>query len=236
MLGKRKFSSSSSRQPFSKAPSYVKRPRAKLFQPSRVPRPLPGLPKTSIVTMKYCDLRTLTSTSGALQSWNYRANSINDPDSSGGGHQPTGHDQWAQLYGQYVVLSSRLKHKLLVAGSQTVWTVAGNYLNPTTTLTGSDYTALIEQGKVNYVLLAPSTANAALRLYNTYDAKKEYNLADVKDNVSRIGASFGSEPSEQCFYTIWTQSDDLSTTSASKHLIEIEYTVLLSEPKELPQS
>lgn len=231
MLGKRRYTPAKSR-----VAVVAKRGRFALSVRSRVPRPLPGLPKTSIVNMKYCELKTLTSSSGALSPWYFRASSINDPDNSGVGHQPSGHDQWAQLYSNYVVLSSKLTHKVLVGGSQTVWSVCGNYLSPTNTITASTYQELIEQGKSKYTILAPSTANAVTRLYNSFDAKKEFNLADVKDNVSRIGAAFGSNPSNEAYYVIWTQSDDQATTSATKHLIEIEYTVLLSEPKELPQS
>lgn len=49
------------------------------------------------------------STSGTLQDNVFRGNSLNDPDLTGAGGQPMGHDQWSSLYASYTVLGSKIE-------------------------------------------------------------------------------------------------------------------------------
>lgn len=186
--------------------------------------------------MKYSTSVSQTSSSGVLTAYAFRANSIFDPDATGVGHQPSGHDQWAQLYGQYIVKSARLRISAAVGAGQTEWSVMGVYLSPASVLTATSHSELIEQGKSTWMLLPPSSANPARRLSGSYDAKTEYNIKDVKDNVSRLGAAFGANPTEQCFFVVWLQSFGGSATTDVKWVAELEYDVIMSEPKEIPQS
>lgn len=186
--------------------------------------------------MKYAWYGSITSSSGALSYQSFRANSIFDPDQTGSGHQPSGHDQWAALYNNYVVVKSMMKVTIVPGFSQTVNAVCGTYLSPTTLLTSSTFEELIEQGKTSSRVVSPSTANPPQYCYLYFDAKREFNLKDVKDNVARIGAAMSATPSEESFFKIWSQSSDHSTTSIIGALAEITYTVLMSEPAEVPQS
>ncbi|WP_445779180.1 hypothetical protein, partial [Shewanella sp.] len=61
------------------------------------------LPARVITRHAYVDGRNLTNSSGALASWQFRLNSMYDPDYTAAGHQPMGFDQVSQNYGRYLV-------------------------------------------------------------------------------------------------------------------------------------
>lgn len=234
-LGKRKYTAPSSRRAVAAKRLRTALPVRIVKQPSMRGR-MPGLPRETMVTMKYSTHVNQTSSSGVLTAYAFRANSIFDPDATGTGHQPSGHDQWAQLYGQYVVKSARFKISACVVSGNAVTDVIGVYLSPANVLTATTFAELIEQGKSTWMLLPASAANPARRLSCSYDAKTEYNIKDVKDNVARIGAAFGANPTEQCFFVVWLQSIDASTSTTTSWICELEYDVIMSEPKEIPQS
>lgn len=230
-LGKRKYVPAASRRT-----ALAKRSRLALVVRSRVPRPMPGLPKETIVEMTYVKGGSLDSTSGVIARQLFRANSIFDPDATGTGHQPLGHDQWAQLYTNYVVLSSDITVEFTPGYGQTVISVAGVYNGPTITTALTTYEEYIEQGKSFWTQVPGSQAIMPIRRYAHFDAKKEFNVKDVKDNVARIGATFGANPPDQSAFYVWAQSLDQVTTSNVNYLAFIRYKVLMSEPTEVPQS
>lgn len=197
---------------------------------------MPGLPKTATVTMTYAWGGTVTASSGVIAKQTFRANSIHDPDSTGVGHQALGHDQWKALYTHYLVTKSRIRVTVCSGLSQTVNGVWGVYLAPEGTVNASTYEELIEQGKSRWGIQTGSIAAPPQTRYLTFDAKKEYNLTDVKDNQTRIGGTFDGNPSEMAFFVFWFQPLDQSTTGAINMVAHIEYTVDMSEPVEIVQS
>ena len=60
-------------------------------------------PAKAHYTLRYSDQITLNPGAGANATYNFRANSIFDPDYSGVGHQPYGHDNLQNIYDGYVV-------------------------------------------------------------------------------------------------------------------------------------
>ena len=58
----------------------------------------------------YTDTVLLTSTGSiAFNTYTFRANSVHDPDWTGGGHQPTRYDQLQAIYARYEVLKSNIR-------------------------------------------------------------------------------------------------------------------------------
>jgi len=80
------------------------------------PRPYPTVgysrsvvPDRTMVKMKYSTLANIAAGAGQYALAIFRGNSIFDPDFGVGGHQPLGHDQWANFYEYYRVLSSSIR-------------------------------------------------------------------------------------------------------------------------------
>jgi len=73
--------------------------------------PMPG--KLQVV-MRYSTTVNLSNTlAGTTENYLFRTNSIFDPDFTGIGHQPLGHDQWAAFYNRYKVVRSNITCSLL---------------------------------------------------------------------------------------------------------------------------
>lgn len=84
----------------------MKKSKAVRVAPAAPSYPVVGsnpVPATMLTKMTYEDIKQI-SAAGVSSQTLYRLCSIFDPDFTGVGHQPMGHDQWATLYGRYRVL------------------------------------------------------------------------------------------------------------------------------------
>lgn len=61
------------------------------------------LPDRFLVKLKYSEQFGMSSVAGTSGYYQFRVNSIFDPNLTGTGHQPLGHDQWANFYNRYRV-------------------------------------------------------------------------------------------------------------------------------------
>jgi hypothetical protein len=194
-----------------------------------------GLPRTKRVTMRYVSWVDLAGTSGALGTQIVGAGDLHDPDKTGVGHQPLGYDNWAALYSKYLVVKSTITAEF--AQSSTSASVFGIYLSQANGITGTSWEELAEQGRGVHCLANTGSGAITKRLTLEYDAKRLMNLGNVKDNVDRLGGSFGSSPSgDGMYFVIYTQPHDASTTIPVQIAYTIDYDVVVSEPKELVQS
>jgi len=216
----------------------TRRPRGKYTKRAYRRRPyiannLSGMPKTRRAILRYADQLGLTSSTGSLASHVFRANSIYDPDYTAAGHQPMGHDQWAALYNHYVVLGSKLTVRFIPNASSTAPCAMGTYLTDGTAVPYTTPSEFIEAKRGNYKIF--KATDRAVTLIQKYSAKKQYNVADVKDNVGRIGAAMDTNPSDEAFFNIWFDAID-GSTSTCVCMVYIDYIVLYSEPKDMPTS
>lgn len=205
---------------------------------SAVPRPLMGFPQSKKVTMRYASYQPdWPSTSGALNQQVVSMNDLNDPDTTGVGHQPLGYDQWRLFYEDYIVVEARLSVQAVLS-SQAITTppVMGVLMHDSNSVTATSHDALVEQGRSTWKLLPASITPGPHKFYMKADLKKVFNVADVKDNKHRFGGTFGGSPNEENYFIIWLQSLDQSTTTTVDLYYVVEYDVIVSSPKELAQS
>lgn len=195
-----------------------------------------GIPVSRRANMRYVTNITLQSNIGAMDTHIYRANSPFDPDLTGVGHQPMGYNSWSSHFNHYVVLGARMLVSAVAQGSNTT-TMCGLYLSDDSTAY-TDWDAFAEARKGTYKTipklvdgLKPTT------LVSKFSARKFYNVADIRDNVNRIGAATSTNPSDVAEWHLWVQSQDKSTTGSGINLtVTIDYIVEFSEPKDIAQS
>ena len=82
---------------------YRKRRRTTKYKRYHQPsQPKAGIADRQLVKMKYGDIVNFGPVlAGLTETQIYSANSVFDPDRSGGGAQPRSYDQWAQFYQHY---------------------------------------------------------------------------------------------------------------------------------------
>lgn len=205
-------------------------------------RYMPGFPATRIVKLRYVQRVTLNPGIGSKALYQFRANSMFDPDLSGVGHQPLGFDQLVTpFWNHYTVLSSSIKCDFLyTSGNSNTGALIGVYLadDNAIPLTGEE---IAEQGLGKYKVI-PSVNYAAIggktpSIRNSFSAKKFFNVSDVKDNINRIGSQVNDNPTEGAVFNVWAESMTPTTDlGAYEVLVTMNFTATLSEPKSLAQS
>lgn len=201
-----------------------------------------GFPAQKVTKLRYCTGVIVTLADANYAEYIFRANSINDPDYTGTGHQPLGHDQWSQFYNHYVVLGSTITATIShLSGAPQRAFAFGCYIDDEATSETEDWTALAESGRAAWQIVNPNPTNSSgMQAQKTvrgfYSAKKFFNVRDVKDNLIRLGAVMNANPNEDAYFRLFWGTVDQSDTDAAIDFnitVTVEYTVLFSEPKTL---
>jgi hypothetical protein len=191
-----------------------------------------AFPQKMVASMRYAESVRLDAVSGAPVAYNfYRCGSIFDPNQSGVGHQPYGHDTYQSIYTHYRVLSSTMTATFLPNGlSSTGHIVGGVYIQADTTTPVLDFDLVRERGQGNYKIAADQTT--AITVKQKYTADKNY-----PNNVAGLNSLFGGNPTEDAYFVVWTTSANESLDPSSVDcVITIEYEVLMWELKGLAES
>lgn len=195
-------------------------------------------PVTKVAKMRLVlDQQTFACTSGAMSKLAVQANR---PYS--GVAYAYGWNQWAALYNNYIVLGSKCRvhyqgftpEGSLVPGTTIYPGYMGIYLSDDTT-NFTTYTTMMEAKKgtwrsINSVNTRPCKA------ISKYSAKKHYNIKDIKDNVSRLGAVMTAGPTDAAYYNIWFQPADQASGITYQAIVIVDYIVMFSEPKDVAAS
>lgn len=194
-----------------------------------------GLPTGMRVRMKYSSRPALTSGVTNQVENIYRAFSIFDPDLSGVGHQPLGHDQWATLYSRYRVLGSKIEVKFTRTDAPTAGTIQNQCcvaLMQTSSLV-ADSETLIEQPICNYITLGNDgeSKTVSLAYSSAWKTKGEPGVATESD----YSASFGANPTRDAFYHVLAQAGGGTTVSVRANIL-ITYDVWIYDPIDLAAS
>jgi len=172
----------------------------------------------------------------ALGSYDFRANSIFDPNLTGAGHQPLGHDQWAVFYDHYLVLGARIKVTLTQSATGAIDTCFFSLALQDTTNSMANQTQIREQPRSSWTLIqTPYAGNASKTLSKKYSAKQFFGAKSVV-TWDKLSAQMGANPTEDAIFRIFFQN--MSGTSSISLIanVVIDYIVLLSEPKVINQS
>lgn len=206
-----------------------------------------GFSRSQIVKLRYVQqvaLNPVASTSAYII---WRANDIQLPNETASGgvattsnHQPYGYDQWAQIYNDYVVIGSKITISALPPNSTNGAASAGDlalFLSDSATAYTNSYTQ-IETGRAVFKQLAALGSSGRVILRKGFGAKKFWNLANLKDNITRVGAAVGASPNEKAYYHLyWSTNDTSITTSAGPFCWAIiDYYVIFTGPSDLASS
>lgn len=203
---------------------------------------LGGFPKQKVVKMRYVSEFNLTSTSGVSQSYNFRANSPFDPDLTGVGHQCKTFDQWMAVYSHFNVLGSKAKVRLLSTNGVDHIAYGVCRTPVANQMVGLDLSAILENRYQKGYRITGSgfqygglRAKANVDLVTKYSQKKQHGA----NSTSRtdLTGSISTNPTESTIFEVWQCATGGAMSSKTcAYLIIIDYIVLLTEPKVLPQS
>lgn len=220
-MGKRRRSSSCS-----------KRVRRRLFKVKRGPKVASPFPMSRTVWMRYCTTISLDADTGGSASYLFRANSIFDPDLTGTGHQPYGHDQWQSVYNHYLVSNSRIR---VTAIPQTTGTltagIVGIAIKDDATVE-TDFDTIRETTGSKWTFAVAQRNN---RVRNSFALKKMF--PKEASSYQSLSAQFGASPTESAVFQVYSTGYLPDTQpGAIACIVTIDYKVKMFELKDLGQS
>lgn len=191
-----------------------------------------GLPYKVVQTMKYAENVNLTSTAGALATYQFSCNGLFDPNITGTGHQPMYFDQMSALYNHYHVIGSKATVKIIPGTANEDQYHLAFYKDDDTTVTPASVITLSEINDARIKFVAPND-NRMHFMSQKWSAKKTFG-GSIMANDSLKGTP-AANPAEQTYFTLALQAGG-ATTVALNVLWEIEYIVVWNELKQIAGS
>lgn len=186
------------------------------------------------MTLPYHMHKQMTSTSGIQQFFSIRMGDIYDPEYAVGGHQPLGHDQWAQYYKHWQVVSSTISvtfRPYTAANSRVVKCAV--ICDDDVTLP-TDLNTKMERYPGCFKTIKNDTSSTCT-IKGAYNAKKWFHKRDLDDNSWK--SDFGFLATNQAYYHVLVQTLDESTTSSPLQVdVKVSYRVKLTDPVEITGS
>lgn len=197
----------------------------------------PGFPQGRVVNHRYVSSEVVSPGAlGVPDVISLKANSPFQPAAGGGDAQ--GFDQWQLFYEDWICTSSKIRVQFTGKAEGTGIAVdalfLGVHLDNNATL-GANWRTVIMQGNTPYRMVAPN-GTQSYTISNRFNAKKFFNVTDVKDNKARIGGTGAADPADLAYYNIMCQSINESTIVAIWIMYVIDYTVVYSQPRDLAVS
>lgn len=168
----------------------------------------------------------------------YSLNGMYDPEITGTfpvGHQPRGFDQLVGvLYDHYVVIGAKVRIDVANLLSNTPGYVIATIRDGA--VTSNNYTAYTESNNSQWKILGgessdKSTVSLNLKINPNQFLGRSKPMADPE-----LKGSSTANPLEQCYLHVSGMSLNQFTPSRMTAMVSIEYTAILIEPKQPPQS
>lgn len=200
-----------------------------IYNVPRTLAPRTGLGTFKVVKMIYSEKAQINATDmavGGTSYYQFRLNSVHDPNLTGTGHQPSAHDQLAPLFEQYCVTKCDFRVSFMNVGINGY--ICGYYITDTDSV-ATNATTLIEQGLVQWKQLGPVAGGHGVQSFSgTVDLPALMGLS-YQQYVSspQYQTVFGFNPGDVGFLTLFGTSVLSESPEAIPFTVELTYTVRL---------
>jgi len=184
-----------------------------------------GFPPQLRIRHKYVESEVaLTSTTGAVATYQFSANGLFDPNITSTGHQPLYFDQCSAIYNHYTCLRSFIRVRF-THGAGAVPFVFGIAVDDDTSAASTINTAA-EQSTATIIPVCGGETNANHTLTKSWDAVKYFGANPLGNDNLQGSASVN--PNEQSYYTIYLKGQGVGTIGGNL-TVEIWYDVVWDE-------
>lgn len=216
-----------SKKPYSKKKGTLTRPTSYVMKGPNI------APDTYSVKMVYQMSTSLSSSSGAATHHVYRGNSVHDPDLTGTGTQPAGHDELSALYNRWRVMGSQIE---VTAMSSNAVVPDDLVLRPATSSTpiGGTTEAFSEQPYAQRRTGFSKEQKFYLKQYMSTPKMFGVSKNQVKSEESYAGGV--TNPDIDWYWLVSYQPVDKTTTQGIYLVVRITFYVTYYQRKVLDQS
>ena len=200
----------------------------------RVPGRVP-FGKSFKTTLRYFETGVAINppAAGILGTYVFLANGLFDPNVTGIGHQPLGFDQVMAAYDHYTVIASKIRVHFHNTSTSPV--TCGVYMNDNAT-GSSDPRIVLENGSCIYTLLNDNDSSNSMKSLQKGSNPNSFLGRSNPLSEDDLRGTATSDPVEKAYWIIFAGSADNSDPSDVDLNIDIEYTVVFTEPKQLALS
>lgn len=181
--------------------------------------------------LRYTESRAITTSTGTLGPYNFVANGLYDPNSTGTGHQPMSFDQHMALYTLYHVLACRVT--LDIYNVSDIPAVVGVGFSMITSPYAT-YTDAIEAGQCVYRVV-PGSLSVPVRISTTLNIPQFVGKRDLIDDQQYAG-TIAANPAVPVYASVFVQDQNMSSVSVVQVLVTLEFDVVFNTPRSLTQS
>jgi len=230
-----------------------------------VPRNNLGFATSQTATLRYTQRFPVNPSSILTLATTFSANDIFDPDVTGVGHQPRGAKEYAVIYDNFTVTSSRITVNWMYEGydAPTLTDAGTGALKQTTDdvgLTPAQSPAIVgimkssaaygasinnneqmEQDKTTWTVINPQSGTRNTSAFSNFSEffGKSNMIAAAGFSGETGGNLVGSSPANKVYYHVWASRGSTDYPSGSCKLtgyVTIEYRVTFTNPKKLTAS
>lgn len=170
---------------------------------------------------------------GAAAVYVFRVNSLFDPDFTGGGHQPLGFDQMSAMYNRYTVTNCQIRVVFSNPSTNDFRVISGIALCKDTTLRTRD--EYMESHSSWDVLPSGSVSGSTVTCYLNVDVAKFFGLSNIVDERDFSGTA-SANPINMAYYHVFAADSGGGDPGAIQATVELAFTTIWKEPKDLTGS
>jgi hypothetical protein len=179
-------------------------------------------------TLSYAEKISINATSGVAATQVFSANGLYDPDVTGTGHQPRGFDQLMAMYDHYVVERARIVVRTDNSGNSRPGILAIMVRDSATA--SSEILDYLENNRATKGLTGCSGSKQQT-FSHSVDVGKFLGRSNVLADPELKGSA-SANPTEQLYFHVSIgDTDDITNLNAVFCIMEIQYDVVLIEPK-----
>lgn len=180
--------------------------------------PFTIVPDRAQTRLKYSIRLAPTEGVGGAYTYQFRGNSVFDPDFTGIGGQPAGFDQWKNFYDRYFVYASKINVKVIDVSGSAAPVISEVAITPTTdslNLVGVDPQLCMEQAYSRFGITTTHTGARPFNMSNYMTTSKMFGIPRITSANSSFAATTSANPTSPWYWNYNMQVVDQSTTMAN---------------------
>lgn len=186
------------------------------------------IPDRYMTKLHYSQLFTLAY-AGALTKQKFRMNSIYDPDYSGVGHQPMGHDELSVLYNKYRVYGC--KYHISISNTDANYQAEVVVQNRPNSVDVTTFTEAMESPYRQYKIVG-AEGSGPKHITGYHNVSKVYGVKkSIISTDNTFWANIGADPGAVTFLNIFMQNQSTAIALSCNFRINLVYYVEFFERK-----
>ena len=163
---------------------------------------------------------------------NFRANSLNDPDATGVGHQPRGYDQLKGLYEHSEVLSSTITCRFVNKHSTNA-PIGGIFVADSVSYPNDGY-SMYEDGTCRFKRCGPAGGPSCQTVKHGTNISK---FTGTPHGADSLKCNADTDPADEVFYVVAVHDGVKGVSDAQVEVtVQIVYDVEFTQPKRINMS